>query len=183
MRVIYFLPLLLFCNISFSQHKTPEGNASSKDPRGWRNLTWESAEAAVKEKYAKQLTILPEPVKYGMKDQWYCPFEISNFILGYDTFRVSFLFDIATKKLVQVNVKKENPVSISKTVQDLEISLIEKYGNPNIKKEAPKYIAKWIFPDLSIELTFSDVRVGNVPISKTVFLVYRKPDKNKLDNF
>jgi len=146
-------------------------------------LTWGNTEATVKQKYGSQLTILPSPGKYGANQEWYCPFEIHNYDLGYDTFNVSFLFDAKTKKLVQVNVKKEDPVNIRETIQYLELSLTEKYGKPIFKEETPKYISKWSFPELSIELTYSDMKVGDVQISKTIFLVYRKPEKAKLDNF
>jgi hypothetical protein len=186
----FFLAFLLIALCSYSQNKqtkasskTPTTSNSSNNFKGWRDLTWESNEATVKQKYGSQLTILPTPQKYGANEQWYCPFEIHNYELGYDTFDVSFLFDVKTKKLVQVNVKKEDPINIRKTVQDLEVSLTEKYGKPMVKEETPKYISKWSFPELSIELTYSDMKVGDVQISKTIFLVYRKPEKAKLDNF
>lgn len=174
------LLIVFFLLIQIAFGQSASGNNNYK---GWRELTWESTETDVKQKYGNQITILPTPEKYGVNEELYCPFKIHNYVLGYDNFTVSFLFDVKTNKLFQVNVQKDDPLDIRRSVQDLEVSLTEKYGKPIVKEETPKYISKWSFNDLTITLTYSDLKVGDVQIMKTIFLTYRKPEKTKLDNF
>lgn len=185
--LIKIIILLLVTNFSYSQNKSdktpvnkPKTSLKNSNFIGWQDLSWESTEATVKQKYNGQLSILPTIEKYG---ESYCPFEIQNYELGFDTFKVSFLFNEKTKKLVQVNVKKEDPINIRKTVQNIEVSLTEKYGKPIIKEESPEYITKWLFPELSIQLSYVDMKAGGVQISKTIFLIYKNPEKTKINKF
>lgn len=182
------LPFLLFTHIAFSQSGTTKSPSTTKTTsnsiyKGWRDLTWESTEDTIKQKYGSRLTILKAPDKYGGNDELYCPFEIRNYDLAYDTFTVSFIFDLKTKKLKQVNVKKEDPVNARNMIRELEVSLTEKYGKPSVKEESPKYISKWFFSELNIELTHLDIKFGDKQIINTIILAYKKPDKENLDKF
>jgi hypothetical protein len=175
----FAITILIFSS-TFSLAQTKPSNTVNFN--GWRDLSWDNTEIVVKERYGSILTILKEPGKYGKENEYYCPFQINKFLLGIDTFRVSFLFHLNTKKLIQVNVQQEDAIDIRNTVQRIESNLTEKYGKPIIKEETPKYFTKWVFPELVIELQYTDIKVGDVQIDKTIYLSYR-PRKADLANF
>ncbi|SCY98379.1 hypothetical protein [Flavobacterium caeni] len=184
-RINFLIAFILLSNLAFSQSQTTtkSGKTSIPTHKGWRNLSWDSTETDVKQKYGNELTILQTVGKYGANGEWYCPFQIDNYELGYVNFTVSFLFDEKTKKLAQINVTKEDPIDMMGTIQELEVSLTEKYGKPSIKLETPKYIAKWSFPELDIKLSYLDIKSLEKQLYKSIVLTYQKPRKSNLDKF
>lgn len=149
---------------------------------GWRGLKWGTNEAIVKAKLSRELQELPYKEGTGVGGTLYCPFIILNYALGTDSFKVRLLFN-NLNELEKVNIVKDNPSDISLLIQKLERSLIEKYGEPKIKQQVPKYYMKWSFPDLSVELSYSNMNLEGHEISQQVYIIYSKPDKSQLDKF
>ncbi len=176
--------ILLITFIFYSQMIICQTNPVSKPSqaqmiKGWENLTWESTETDVKQKYENQLTILET---YGMyaNGKYYCPFEIKNYELSsYNNFTVSFLFDEKTKKLARINVTMEDPIDVLRTFQDLKTSLSEIYGLPQIIEETPSYNIKWFYPQLNIELEHLFIKSIDKKIINSIILSYKKSTKTQ----
>ncbi|GEM_PF-867410 len=165
------IAFILFSQVVFSQTNTVQETNRTPTFKGWEDLIWGSTEADVKQKYESQLTILETVGTYD-NGEYYCPFVIQNYEIDrYENFTVSFLFDEKTKKLTVVNLIMENPKNILNILQDLKKSVSEKYGEPQIIEETPKYKINWRFPELDIELrhvyltTFDNVLMNSIVLS------------------
>lgn len=173
-KLLALIAFIFFSQMVFSQNKPVQQPNKTPTVKVWENLTWESTETDVKQKYENQLMILETVSKYG-NGKYYCPFEIKNYEIGrYDNFTVSFLFDEKTKKLAQVNVTMDSPKNVLNILQDLKESLVEKYGKPQIIQETPKYSIKWYFPQLGIELGHLYIKGLDKIIVNEIILSYKK---------
>lgn len=158
----------------FSQNKPIQQPLKSSAVKVWGDLTWESKENDIKQKYGNQLTIL-DTVDVYYNGKSYCPFEIQNYELGgHSKFTVSFLFDADTKKLSQINLRKENPVDILGIIQDLKASFSEKYGKPQIVEETPKYKIKWLLTGLDIELEHIYLKAFDKVFMNSIVITFKK---------
>ena len=168
------IAFILISQMIFSQNNPVPETSITTSLKGWEDLTWESTETDVKQKYENQLTILETYSKYG-EGEYYCPFEIKNYeISKYENFTVSFIFDEKTKKLARVNVKMEDPKNILNIIQDLKTTLSEKYGKPQIIEETPRYNIKWYFPKLEIELNHLFVKGLDKVFINSILISYQK---------
>lgn len=178
-KIKLLIAFIFFSQIIFSQNNSVQQPYKTPTVKVWGDLTWESTEIDIRQNFGNQLTILETVGKYG-EGKYYCPFEIRNYELsGYEKFTVSFLFDETTKKLVQINLTKENPTNVLNIIQDLKINLSEKYGKPQIIEETPKYEIKWHFPELDIELGHLYVKGLDKVFMNSIILTYKKSRQAK----
>jgi hypothetical protein len=173
-KIILLVAFFFFSQMVFSQNKSVQQPYKTPTAKVWGDLTWETTEIDIKQKYGNQLTILETFDKYG-NGKYYCPFEILNYELsGYEKFTVSFLFDKTTKKLAQINLTKENPTNVLSIIQDLKTSLSEKYGKPQTIEETPKYEIKWYLTELDIELGHLYVKGIDKVFMNSIIITYKK---------
>lgn len=165
---------IFFSQMTFGQNNPAPKPSKTPTIKGWENLTWESSETDVKQKYGSHLTFLETVGKYG-NGEYYCPFEIKDYELSsYKNFTVSFLFDEKTKKLAQINVTMEDPTDVLSILQDLKTNLSEKYGKPQIIEETPSYNIKWIFPQLDIDIKHLFIKALDKILINSIRLSYKK---------
>lgn len=180
-KIKLLVAFFFFSQMVISQSKHIQQQYKTPTAKVWEDLTWETLEIDIKQKYGNQLIILDTVGKY-VNGKYYCPFEIQNYELsGYGKFTVSFLFDETTKKLSQINLRKETPTNVLNILQDLKTSLSEKYGKPQTIEEIPKYEIKWYLPELDIELGNFYVKGIDEVIMNSIIISYKKSTQTKQD--
>jgi hypothetical protein len=156
-----------------------------KDVLGWQKCWWLMKEDELKLTVGESLTKTSQRLTFS---QSYCDYEIFPYKIGQEKFRVRFLMDIFTDRLIHIQIRHELPedrkVDDIQTFKEIESLLLEKYGpfKTQLNEQDGKFYRKertWLFPSTKIQLFCSFDRFGG----NGVVIIYTpaaKSDSNKL---
>ncbi len=167
--------------------------AQPKDIDGWNKAQWGMSQDEVLRLFeGKEIRIYTSEIENA-----HTSIEIKMFDIKNDKYIAHFLFDDATKKLIQVNLVPERKNPSETQFAELEQALTEKYGAPSYKRDnrtPDKRLSgglvlggdsdlriAWNFPSTVINLMYNSLRVMDSTIS-FLFITYRQNKKDALDN-
>jgi hypothetical protein len=165
--------LLLLCIVTLSQ---------TKDVTGWNKSYWGMTITEIDSVFKNQI-ITKEKNEFN---ESYSNREIQNLEISSDKYRVIFIMNKKTDKLIGVTITpmQKDAEGLKWNFNSLDQMLVDKYGQPSFKYESPitdrnivesKYV--WNFKSTIITLDYYEMKSVSY---KSMFLAYEQ--RNSIDN-
>jgi hypothetical protein len=179
-----FLLLILLASTAFAQMSGPD----KKDVLGWQETRWGMTQDELFKLFSDSIVKRSQRNFYlkpgGSSERYgYVDYVIPEMKVAGDVFEVSFVMDIKTYQLIEVDLSLKDYKKAASTqsivFDKLEELLTQKYGPPTYKNESITSVVNrvrhWAFHTTTIKLDFHYMK----GIDMTIFHLTYEPSKNE----